>query len=117
MTFEDTTFQMYSPNRREQIGFVRRGLKKDGVFILLEKFKRDHVDEYLRREMQDCGYKARFFDLDEIKSKNELLLRTMSKNENTLAQISEALAAHFKYGCLTWNSGNFLHACCQQQRR
>ncbi|MER9745618.1 MULTISPECIES: class I SAM-dependent methyltransferase [unclassified Mesorhizobium] len=105
---EDTTFQMYSPNRTAQIGFVKRHLKDDGVFLFLEKFKQADTQEYLRRELQkDHGYKARFFNPDDIKRKNEVILKQMNLNETTLDNMSAALAAYFKYGCVTWNSGNF----------
>ncbi|WP_027146586.1 class I SAM-dependent methyltransferase [Mesorhizobium sp. WSM3626] len=105
---EDTTFQMYSANRKEQIGFVKRNLKDDGIFLFLEKFRQADGGEYLRRELQkDYGYKIRFFDPDEIKKKNEVILKRMNLNETTLNDISSALAAYFKYGCVTWNSGNF----------
>ncbi|WP_085044297.1 class I SAM-dependent methyltransferase [Ensifer aridi] len=105
---EDTTFQMYSPNRKEQIGFVKRHLKEDGIFLFLEKFRQIDSDEYLRRELQkDHGYKTRFFNPDEIKNKNEVILKQMNLNETTLDDISAALAAYFRYGCVTWNCGNF----------
>ncbi|TIX60395.1 MAG: class I SAM-dependent methyltransferase [Mesorhizobium sp.] len=105
---EDTTFQMYSPNRKEQVGFVKRQLKDDGIFLFLEKFRQIESDEYLRRELQkDHGYKARFFKPEEIKNKNEVILKKMNLNETTLDDMSEALAEYFKYGCVTWNCGNF----------
>ncbi|MER9437240.1 class I SAM-dependent methyltransferase [Mesorhizobium sp. M0618] len=36
---EDTTFQMYSPNRASQIEFVTQHLKQDGIFVFVEKFR------------------------------------------------------------------------------
>ncbi|RWK66860.1 class I SAM-dependent methyltransferase [Mesorhizobium sp.] len=105
---EDTTFQMYSPHRKEQIGFVKQHLKDDGIFLFLEKFKQIDSEEYFRRELQkDYGYKNRFFNPSEIKRKNELILKQMNLNETTLDDMSAALAAYFKYGCVTWNCGNF----------
>ncbi|MER8453839.1 class I SAM-dependent methyltransferase [Mesorhizobium sp. M1428] len=105
---EDTTFQMYSSNRTAQIGFVKRHLKDDGVFLFLEKFSQAESGGYLRRELQkDHGYKARFFNPDDIKRKNEVILKQMNLNETTLDDMSAALAAYFKYGCVTWNCGNF----------
>lgn len=105
---EDTTFQMYSPNRMVQIGFVKRHLKEEGIFLFLEKFRNADSDEYLRRELQkDHGYKTRFFNPDDIKNKTDVILQRMSRNETTLDDMSAALAAYFKYGCVTWNCGNF----------
>ncbi|MCA1409403.1 class I SAM-dependent methyltransferase [Ensifer sp. IC3342] len=105
---EDTTFQMYSPNRKAQIGFVKRHLKEEGVFLFVEKFRQADSDEYFRRELQkDHGYKARFFNPDDLKKKNDVILKKMNFNETTLDDMSAALAAYFKYGCVTWNCGNF----------
>ncbi|RWP52827.1 class I SAM-dependent methyltransferase [Mesorhizobium sp.] len=105
---EDTTFQMYSPNRKAQIGFVKRHLKDGGIFFFFEKFRQDDNIAYLNRELQkDYGYKARFFTQDDIKKKNESILKQMNLNETTLDEMSESVAAHFKYGCVTWNCGNF----------
>lgn len=105
---EDTTFQMYSPNRTAQIGFVKRHLKNDGILLFLEKFRQAETEEYLRRELQkDHGYKARFFFPNEIKSKHEVILKKMNLNETTLDDFSVVLTEHFKYGCVTWNCGNF----------
>ena len=36
---EDTTFQMYSPNRSKQIEFVTQHLKQGGIFVFVEKFR------------------------------------------------------------------------------
>ncbi|RWM78464.1 MAG: class I SAM-dependent methyltransferase [Mesorhizobium sp.] len=105
---EDTTFQMYSPNRSAQIGFVNRHLKDDGVFLFLEKFRQTDPDEYVRRELQkDHGYKSRFFSAGEIDRKNDVILKQMNINETTLDNMSSTLSAYFKYGCVTWNCGNF----------
>ncbi|RWX61456.1 class I SAM-dependent methyltransferase [Mesorhizobium sp. M4B.F.Ca.ET.089.01.1.1] len=105
---EDTTFQMYSPDRKAQIGFVKRHLKDGGIFLLFEKLRQEDNAEYLRREMQkDYGYKARFFTQDEITKKKDSILKHMNLNETTLSKVSAALAAHFNYGCVTWNCGNF----------
>jgi hypothetical protein len=105
---EDTTFQMYSPNRSAQIQFVKGHLKDDGIMIFVEKFRQDDENEYLRRELQkDYGYKSRFFTSSEIESKNAAILKRMNQNENTISAMSVALAEHFKYSYITWNSGNF----------
>ncbi|RVC47298.1 MAG: class I SAM-dependent methyltransferase [Mesorhizobium sp.] len=105
---EDTTFQMYSPDRAAQIGFVKRHLKDDGILLLLEKFRQAETEEYLRRELQkDHGYKTRFFLSSDIKMKNDVILKQMNINEATLDSLSTALAGYFKYGCVTWSCGNF----------
>ncbi|MFE0018358.1 class I SAM-dependent methyltransferase [Mesorhizobium sp. NPDC059054] len=105
---EDTTFQMYSPNRAKQIEYVTQHLKQDGIFVFVEKFRRRDEFEYRRRELQkDHGFKARYFDREEIEKKQADVLDTMFGNEVTLAQMTEAIRLQFKYCAMTWNSGNF----------
>jgi len=105
---EDTTFQMYSPNRSAQIAFVKSHLKDDGIMLFIEKFRHPDPAEYARRELQkDYGYKARFFSSNEIDQKNETILKTMNLNEVTHEDMAQAIAQHFRYASLTWNSGNF----------
>ncbi|NEI73970.1 class I SAM-dependent methyltransferase [Rhizobium lusitanum] len=106
--FEDTTFQMYSPNREAQIGFVKSFLKPGGLLLFVEKFRQTDALEYVRRELQkDYGYKVRFFSPDEIAQKNAVILNRMNLNEVTLSEMGEAIGRHFQYACITWNSGNF----------
>lgn len=105
---EDTTFQMYSPNRAKQIEYVGQHLKDDGIFVFVEKFRARDLEEYARRERQkDVGFKARYFPQEEIDRKKTAVLGTMFNNEVTLAQMSDAIRARFKYCVMTWNSGNF----------
>ncbi|CAK7260967.1 MULTISPECIES: class I SAM-dependent methyltransferase [unclassified Shinella] len=105
---EDTTFQMYSPNRSGQISFVKQYLKDDGVFLFVEKFRHEGSAEYVRRELQkDYGYKARYFSADEIAQKNKIILERMNLNEVTIETMAAALREHFVHACMTWNSGNF----------
>ncbi len=105
---EDTTFQMYSPNRSKQIEFVAQHLKEGGIFLLVEKFRAIDENDYERREYQkDFGFKARYFSVDEIERKANLVLNTMFNGEVTLAEMSRAVSAHFKRCVITWNSGNF----------
>jgi hypothetical protein len=105
---EDTTFQMYSPNRSAQIGFVKQYLKEDGIFLFVEKFRHHDSAEYVRRELQkDYGYKARYFSADEIAQKNKVILERMNLNEVTIEAMAAALGEHFDHACVTWNSGNF----------
>ncbi|TPL46531.1 class I SAM-dependent methyltransferase [Mesorhizobium sp. B2-4-6] len=105
---EDTTFQMYSPNRPGQIEFVSQHLKQDGIFVFVEKFRAAEETDYRLREYQkDFGFKARYFPPDEIEKKKAAVLNTMFGNEVTLAAMAEAIHQHFSHCVLTWNSGNF----------
>lgn len=105
---EDTTFQMYSPNRHDQIAFVSRHLKPEGIFVSIEKFRSNDDNDYRKRELQkNHGFKARFFSDIEIRGKEESVLRRMNENEVTVGEMSEVLSRHFRYGAITWNSGNF----------
>ncbi|MGX8009032.1 class I SAM-dependent methyltransferase [Mesorhizobium sp. ORM8.1] len=105
---EDTTFQMYSPNRPKQIEFVTQHLKEGGIFVFVEKFRAADEGDYRRREDQkDYGFKARYFPQDEIERKKTAVLGTMFNNEATLVEMSRAVRAQFKHCIMTWNSGNF----------
>jgi hypothetical protein len=105
---EDTTFQMYSPNRSKQIEFVTQHLKDGGIFVFVEKFRAAQENDYMRRENQkDYGFKARYFPQDEIERKKIAVLNTMFNNEVTLEEMSRAVSAHFSHCVMTWNSGNF----------
>jgi hypothetical protein len=105
---EDTTFQMYSPNRPDQIAFVAQHLKDDGLFVFFEKFLHPDLDEYRRREDQkDHGFKARFFRPDEIAAKRSAVLSIMNQNEVTLQDMGNAIKQTFRHCHVTWNSGNF----------
>lgn len=105
---EDTTFQMYSRNRRGQIEFLLQNLARDGILLLLEKFKNDDEAEYIRRESQkDFGFKARYFSATQLAAKSEIVLGPMYHNEVSLREIAEVLYAHFAHSLVLWNSGNF----------
>lgn len=105
---EDTTFQMYSPNRRDQIDFVRQHLKPDGIFLFVEKFRNDSPEDYQGREEQkNLGFKSHYFGMDEIARKTELVLNTMHACEVTLGDMADAIYRHFNHCVVTWNSGNF----------
>ncbi|WP_349254316.1 class I SAM-dependent methyltransferase [Rhizobium sp. CB3171] len=105
---EDTTFQMYSPNRFDQIRFVSQHLKSKGLFIFVEKFRHEDDEEYRRRERQkDHGFKARFFSSADIRAKEETVLTRMNRSEVTLIEIAETMRRFFKHSFVTWNSGNF----------
>ncbi|ANL24531.1 MULTISPECIES: class I SAM-dependent methyltransferase [Rhizobium] len=105
---EDTTFQMYSPNRFDQIRFVSQHLKTNGLFMFVEKFRHEDDEEYRRRERQkDHSFKARFFSASDIRAKEETVLTRMDRNEVTLSEMSETLRRFFGHSFVTWNSGNF----------
>ncbi|WEZ85961.1 class I SAM-dependent methyltransferase (plasmid) [Rhizobium sp. 32-5/1] len=105
---EDTTFQMYSPNRQRQIEFVAGHLNEDGILLFMEKFRAADPDDYAARESQkDFGFKTRYFGLAEIQRKSRVVLSTMHECEVTLAEMANAVYAHFRYCVVTWNSGNF----------
>jgi len=105
---EDTTFQMYSPNRRQQIGFVAQHLKDNGILLFVEKFRAaDPRDYKVREDQKDFGFKTRYFGLVEIERKAKQVLTTMHDSEVTLADMATAVYAHFRHCAITWNSGNF----------
>ncbi|WP_051333825.1 class I SAM-dependent methyltransferase [Mesorhizobium sp. WSM3224] len=105
---EDTTFQMYSPNRVKQIEFVAQHLKEGGIFLFVEKFRAADENDYKRRERQkDFGFKTRYFPQDEIEKKKDAVLKTMFNNEVTLKEMFDAAGARFNHCVMTWNSGNF----------
>ncbi|WP_247645349.1 class I SAM-dependent methyltransferase [Agrobacterium tumefaciens] len=106
--FEDTTFQMYSPNRLGQIEFVSQHLKPDGIFLFLEKFRSADERDYAGRESQkDFGFKSHYFDVDEIERKSIRVLTTMHDCEVTLEDMAHAIYTYFRHCVVTWNSGNF----------
>lgn len=105
---EDTTFQMYSPNRSQQIQFVTQHLKDDGIFLFVEKFLAADIQDYNAREAQkDLGFKTGYFGREEIERKAETVLNTMHKCEVTLMEMASAVYACFRHCVITWNSGNF----------
>lgn len=108
IVLEDTTFQMYSPNRADQIEFLSQHLVDDGILLLLEKFRCADEDDYIRRERQkDHGFKARYFSGEQLASKTATILGPMHKNEVTIREIANVLQTHFRHCLVTWNSGNF----------
>ncbi len=105
---EDTTFQMYSPDRSSQIGFVSQHLKPNGIFLFLEKFRSASEPDYAGRESQkDFGFKSRHFRVEEIENKSKHVLTAMHECEVTLKDMADAVYTYFKHCVVTWNSGNF----------
>lgn len=114
---EDTTFQMYSPNRAKQIEFVTQHLKEGGIFVFVEKFRAVDENDYSRREWQkDFGFKARYFPQEEIEKKKADVLKTMFNNEVTLEEMFHATGTHFNHCVMTWNSGNFCSLAASNNR-
>ncbi|KAJ5690708.1 hypothetical protein N7462_005100 [Penicillium macrosclerotiorum] len=105
---EDTTFQMYSANRMDQIEFVSQHLKENGLFLFLEKFRHPDEEEYQRREQQkDYGYKSRYFSRDAVLAKSKEVLTSMNPNEVMLEDMAKTIRSFFSHCYMIWNSGNF----------
>jgi hypothetical protein len=67
-------------------------LKDDGLFILIEKFKREDVEEYTRRELQkDHNFKAQYFSHEDVVTKERDVLTFGDRNEVTLEEMARAL--------------------------
>lgn len=108
LIFEDTTFQMYGKERREPILLARRNLRPGGIFLFLEKFAHEDSQEFLRRERQkDEGFKARFFDAEQIVQKRTRIVQGMDSQLVTLEEMGAVLSQLFSHAVVIWNSGNF----------
>ncbi len=106
--WENTTFQMYGNNRDEQIAYVSRLLKEDGLMIFHEKMNHFKVDEYKRLEkLKDDKFKSQYFNENELKLKKLNILSEMEAGQVTLSEFRQALKTHFKYAYIIWNSCNF----------
>jgi hypothetical protein len=76
--------------------------------MFVEKFLRNDEHEYRRREQQkDFGFKIRYFSDGDIRTKEDLVLNSMDKNEITLDQMIQIVIGFFSHCVVTWNSGNF----------
>ncbi|NET15168.1 MAG: class I SAM-dependent methyltransferase [Okeania sp. SIO1H6] len=106
--YENTTFQMYHPNRKAQIAYVKRVLKSDGLMIFCEKLINPVRDEYERREhLKDNLFKAYYFTKADIDQKVSQILEEMEQCQVTLDELVDAISYHFKYAYMIWNSTNF----------
>lgn len=106
--FEDTTFQMYGRDRNNQTGFIAPRLRKCGLLIQVQKLSHPDHSIYMGRERQkDQQFKARFFSQIQIAQKRRNVLDTMDDFQVDLRTSIAALAEHFLYTIVTWNSGNF----------
>lgn len=106
--WENTTFQMYGRNRAEQMSYIKRVLKPDGVVIFLEKFVSPDRHRYARAEkLKDASFKSQYFSSAAIASKNKSILSVMEGAQVTIDEFVEAGQAIFNHGACIWNSGNF----------
>lgn len=106
--YENTTFQMYSPNRSGQIAYVKRVLKADGLMIFCEKIMHPDRAEYERREaIKDQGFKATYLTQAAIGEKASQILGEMERCQVTMAGLTAAIKEHFTYAYIIWNSTNF----------
>lgn len=105
---EDTTFQMYDSDRRKQLEFIVPRIRPGGILILVQKLAQRDPRVYEKRERQkDEHFKARYFSADDIAEKKDEVVSTMGSLQVDLETTTSALASFFRYGVLTWNSGNF----------
>lgn len=106
--YENTTFQMYNPDRKAQIAYVKRVLKEDGFIIFCEKLLHPSRREYDRREViKDSLFKSQYFSQADIAQKNQQILMEMERCQVTLDELIAAIGYHFKYTYMIWNSTNF----------
>ncbi|MEJ1117016.1 class I SAM-dependent methyltransferase [Phyllobacterium sp. CCNWLW109] len=105
---EDTTFQMYGPDRDNQTAFIAPRVKPGGVLVQVQKLNHPNLQVYLERERQkDREFKSRFFSTEQITEKKRAVLDTMKDLQVDLERTQSALQQHFRYAVVTWNSGNF----------
>ncbi len=105
---ENTTFQLYGANRNEQIAYVSRVLKNDGLIFFQEKMLYPDTDEYERREnIKDRFFKPTYFTTSEVSEKKRIILSEMEKGQVSLETFSKALKQHFNFAYIIWNSTNF----------
>jgi SAM-dependent methyltransferase len=109
IVFEDTCFQMHAPNRAEQIAWVARNLREDGLFICWEKCSLPGAEqEYLRRErIKDTEFKSLYFSQDQVAEKQATILNTMETGQVSLDALVDGISASFRHAAMIWNSGNF----------
>lgn len=105
---EDTTFQMYSSDRRSQIKYTKEKLKPDGIMGFIEKFSNTNLKEFNEREfIKDNYFKKLFFSQVDINKKRENVLGDMHNCLVTLEEFTAILSELFDYAIVNWNSGNF----------
>ncbi|KAA1183891.1 class I SAM-dependent methyltransferase [Rhizobium tropici] len=108
LLLEDTTFQMYGRDRKEQLAVIAPRIRADGLLIQVQKIANADIQAYLERERQkDEQFKPRYFSRTEIVAKKHEILDTMTKFQVDLESSIGALRSYFSYSVVTWNSGNF----------
>lgn len=104
--WENTTFQMYGRNRAEQMSYIKRVLKPDGVVIFLEKFVSPDRHRYARAEkLKDASFKSQYFSSAAIASKNKSILSVMEGAQVTIDEFVEAGQAS------PWTTTSFRSRC------
>lgn len=103
------TFQVYSSNRTEQIGYIKRSLKKDGLMIFMEKLKNPNQKRYEEFEkIKDEQFKSPYYLREEIEWKEATFLKQcINFGQVDFDTCVSAIKKYFRYVYLIWNSGNF----------
>ncbi len=103
------TFQFYNNDRIEQIKYLKKLLKKDGIALFLEKLKQPDIEEYKKREeIKDKHFKSLYFSDEEIKVKDSKFLKQgLEKGQVDFDTAVSAIKKHFEFVYLIWNSTNF----------
>jgi hypothetical protein len=108
MIIEDTTFQMYGKSRLIPTYLASRNLKKDGLFVFLEKFSHANEGQFKAREKQkDETFKSCFFSREQIEEKKVSIINNMNQHLVTIEEMTEVLSKLFRAAVIVWNSGNF----------
>ena len=99
---------MFVKKRKEPIAYVRRLLKKDGIFLFMEKLLQENQIEYDRREqLKDTFFKNHYFLPEQIKDKKLNILSEMRQGQVTLDMLLSGIRENFRYAWIIWNSANF----------
>lgn len=106
--WENTTFQMYGPDRVRQIAYIKRVLKPQGLVVFQEKMNHEVRSTYeLQERLKNEVFKPRYFTEEQISEKNNGILMEMERGQTTLREFISAAQQHFRFLVLTWNCGNF----------
>jgi SAM-dependent methyltransferase len=115
--WENTTFQMYGNKRVDQIAYIKRVLKPDGLVLFFEKMNHPDRVRYERAEhVKDAVFKARYFEPRDVLSKRREILAVMEAGQVTLDELAAAARVHFLCGALIWNSTNFYEVVATDSR-
>lgn len=103
------TFQMYGSNRPEQIGYIKKLLKQDGLIFFMEKLKHSDPEQYQHFEtIKDTHFKSKYYSSEEIEWKASTFLKQcVNAGQIDFETCVDSIKQHFKYAYLIWNSGNF----------